>query len=268
MKKKWIIRGISILGIIYISTLVVLFFIQESLIFFPEKLDKNFKYQFENQFEEIQIKTNDEKNLSGLLFKVPNPKGLIFFLHGNSGSLKEIGKESLVYNALNYDVFVYDYRGYGKSEGKIENQEDLFSDSQIAYDKMKQMYNENQITIVGYSLGTGLASQLASTNHPNKLILQAPYYSMEDLMKRKSSLLPSFILKYKLQSNKYLQKVQTPIYIFHGKDDEVIYFWSSLKLKSELKNKVVLFPLENQGHENIINNTKFQAELKNILDTE
>ena len=71
---------------IYISLCGALFYFQENLIFFPKKLDKNYQFNFDQKFEEINIRTKDNVVLNGLLFKADSSKGLIFYLHGNGGS--------------------------------------------------------------------------------------------------------------------------------------------------------------------------------------
>ena len=159
--KKYILLLLKVLVIIYVIICVLLYFFQEKIIFFPEKLDSNYRFQFDQKFEEINILTADEKILNGILFKVEKPKGLIFYLHGNAGSLRTWGEVAKVYNHFNYDVFILDYRGYGKSEGTISSEKQLFSDIQIAYDKLKSIYDESEIIVLGYSIGTGPASQLA-----------------------------------------------------------------------------------------------------------
>src|SRR5687768_14889043 len=120
--------------IAYIVLCIVLFIVQEKLIFYPQKIHKNYQFEFDENFEEINLKTKDQKRLHGLLFKTEAPKGLIFYLHGNGGNVKSWGEVSNVYTALNYDVFILDYRGFGKSQGAISTQEQLYEDLQIAYD--------------------------------------------------------------------------------------------------------------------------------------
>ncbi|WP_231373993.1 alpha/beta fold hydrolase [Aureivirga marina] len=125
MKKFLIGTGIVLVSI-YLIICVLLYFFQEKIIFIPTKLSKNHSYQFINNFEEIFVEVRDEVSLNGLLFKVENPKGIIFYMHGNAGNLDSWGNVAEVYNTLNYDVFVYDYRGYGKSDGKITSEEQVF----------------------------------------------------------------------------------------------------------------------------------------------
>jgi uncharacterized protein len=74
--------------------------------------------------------------LNGLLFKADSSKGVIFYLHGNAGNIGSWGNVATTYTKLNYDVFIIDYRGYGKSEGKINGQEQLFNDNEAAYNAL------------------------------------------------------------------------------------------------------------------------------------
>ncbi len=242
------------------------YFYQEKIIFYPEKLAKNYVFNFNDDFEEITIRTKDEKNLNAVLFKSQNPKGIIFYLHGNAGSIKGWGEVAQFYNSMNYDVFILDYRGYGKSEGDIVSKEQLFSDIELAYDEVIKRYSENRIIILGYSVGTGLAAKLASQKNAKLLILQAPYYSIADEMSQKFSFLPKFLLKYSFETHEYLKTVKSPVIIFHGEKDEVINYKSSLKLKENFKKGDSLIILKNQSHNGITDNLDYQNSMKKILE--
>lgn len=242
-----------------------LFFFQEKMIFFPEKLEKDFKFSFTEKFEEINIQAKDNKMLHGLLFKADTSKGLIFYLHGNAGSVNSWGDVAKTYTRLNYDVFILDYRGYGKSEGAINGQQQFFEDVQSAYDEMKKRYQESKMIVLGYSIGTGPATYITSTNHPRLLILQAPYYSLVDMMKHTYPIVPTFLLKYRFETNKYIKDCKMPVIIFHGDQDEVIYYNSSIKLKALLKNSDTLITLKGQGHNGITDNPDYVDAMKYIL---
>jgi len=263
--KKILFRTIKVFIVLYVLICIVLYFFQEKLIFFPETLDKNYKFSFTQPFEELNVKTKQDNSLNGLLFKSLNSKGLIFYLHGNAGSLQNWGDVALRYTDLHYDVFILDYPGYGKSSGPIKNQTQLFDDVQVVYDEMKKRYSEDSIIVLGYSIGTGLAAKLASTNHPKLLILQAPYYSLTDLMRHTYPIIPTFLLKYKLKTNQYLKDCKMPVVIFHGNQDEVVYYGSSLKLKEELKSSDTLITLTHQGHNGMTDNPEYIAAIKTIL---
>ena len=264
--KKYILKVALFFFTLFFLFICNLFFTQESLIFFPYKLDKSYKFNFNGKFEEVFIQSADSCKLNALYFKADNSKGVIFYLHGNQGSLKDWGSVAETYTKLNYDVFSVDYRGFGKSEGKIASQEQLFTDNQFLYNFLKKRYSENEIIVVGYSIGTGLAAKLASENSPKLLILQAPYYNLTTEMKQRFPLVPSFILKYKFNTNEYLKNCNMPTIIFHGDYDRVINYQSSLKLQKEFKKNDTLIILENQGHIGITDNSIYKSEIAKILN--
>lgn len=261
-----VFRLIALLAIIYLAAIVYLYFNQEKFIFRPTILAKDYNYKFNADFEEVNIPSFDGIKLNGLLFKSEKAKGLVFYLHGNAGALDSWGENAAIYTKLGYDFFILDYRGFGKSEGKIEIEEQFNKDISEVYKYLKTKYKENRITIIGYSIGTGPATILASKNHPSKLILQSPYYSFKELSSTRMPFVPSFIKKYNFETDKYLQKVKAPIYIFHGDKDELIPSENSVKLSRLFKREDHLYLLENQEHLGMNDNIEYQTELKIILN--
>ncbi len=264
---KKVIKNILIGAIaIVIILLCALYIFQETILFHPTKLPKNHIFQFENRFEEYNLKTTDGENINVLLFKTDSlSKGLIFYLHGNAGSLATWGKVSKLYTDLGYDVFMPDYRGYGKSTGNIKSQKQLFADNELLYQFVLSKYNADQIIVLGYSIGSGMAAQVAAKHQPKLLILQAPYYSMTDLMQTKMPFLPKFILRYPLPTYQYLAQCKMPITIFHGDKDEVINYGASTKLQRYFKPNDALIRLHDQGHNGMTDNKWYQREIEMLL---
>ena len=269
-KKKSIPMNTLKLTILIIALLAILlagllYFFQEKLMFFPQKLKKSYQFNFGNQnFEELMIKTADDKLINALLFKADSSKGVIFYLHGNAGSLESWGTVAQLYTYMNYDVFILDYRGFGKSEGKITGEKQLFDDNQRAYNKLKERYKEEDIIVLGYSIGTALVAKLAAENNPKLMILQAPFYSFAEMLS-KQFCFPTFLLKYKLHTNEYLKLCTCPIIIFHGDKDEIVDYKWSVKLKEEFKDKIELITLHGECHNEITTNEAYQRELYRIL---
>lgn len=252
--------------IIYILIISYVYFKQVELVFHGSRLPKDYKFNYQQKFEEINIKSFDGSVLNGLLFKAENSKGLVFYLHGNAGTLETWGNIARIYTSLGYDIFILDYRSFGKSEGEIENEEQLSKDISIVYHSMTKKYSEDKIIIAGYSIGSGFAAKLALENKPKALILQAPYYSFLELSKAKVPLFPDFMKKFSLETNVYLPQIKSPIYIFHGKNDRLIPFENSVRLKKLLKSNAYFYPLKNQEHTGVNENEEFQNELKKILE--
>jgi alpha-beta hydrolase superfamily lysophospholipase len=240
-------------------------FNQEAMIFPASQLPKNYKFTFNRDFEELTIPSFDKTNLNGLLFKAANSKGLIFYLHGNGGSVDTWGHIADFYTSLGYDIFILDYRGYGKSEGIIESQEQFLKDISLVYNNLAARYSEDKIIIMGYSIGTGAATYLASRENPKMLILQAPYYNFLEFSATRAPYIPNFLKKFTFETNDYIVKVKSPIYIFHGTDDNLIPYANSLRLQKLAKPTDSLFTLRSQGHIGINDNPYFQEKLRIIL---
>ena len=242
---KWLL-ALVLIG--YIATCAYLYFQQEDILFHPTKLSSDFQYDFDIDFEEKVIVGEDGTILSGVLFKAVKPKGLVYYLHGNAGDVTRCVNAAKTYTDINYDCFVLDYRGFGKSEGEIISENQFYADVEIAYDSLSKNYKEQNIIIVGYSIGTGPASMLASKSNAKHLILLAPYYSMLDMMNKQYPLVPGYFLEYKLKTYEFIPKVKSPISIFHGDADEIIYYGASVKLKEHFSSKDELINLSGHKH--------------------
>lgn len=257
------LAGLTAFG--YMSLCTAMYLGQEGLIFHPKKIEKNYNFKFEVPFEEMVVKTADSVNITGLLFKADTAKGLIFYLHGNSGAVDGWGSTAKTFTDLNHDCFILDYRGFGKSGGEINDEEQFFSDVQLAYNVLREKYGEEKITVIGYSLGTAPASMLAARNKPRQLILQAPFYSLIDMMHQTYPFLPDFLLKYKFETARFLQETKAQVTIFHGDADEVVYYGSSLKLKELFKPEDKLITLKGQGHNDFNKNDAYLKEILGLL---
>lgn len=250
---------------LYLVACLALYLTQERLIFHPEKLPPGHRFDFTRPFEELGIRTADGETLSALLFKTGSPRGVIFYLHGNAGSLETWGGVAGVYLDLGYDVFMLDYRGYGKSTGAIDGEARFFADAQAAWDVLKTRYDEGRIVVLGYSIGTGTAAKLAADNAPGLLILQAPYSSLVDLTGELLPFVPGFILRYRFETSTYLSRCRAPVVIFHGDADRVIPYASSVKLSLGFKPGDRLVTLHGQGHDGMSENAEYRAALAEVL---
>ncbi len=159
--KKRILVWIGGFIILYAGVCLTYYSFQESLIFHPKKLSSEHIFLCDKNFEELTINTSEGYELNGVLVKADSSKGLILFLHGSGGNIdKYIAKRKLdsIYTDLDYDIFLLDYRGYGKSEGRIKNEKLFTDDLDLVYSHLKKRYDEKEIVIIGFSLGTFAAS--------------------------------------------------------------------------------------------------------------
>ncbi|WP_369992709.1 alpha/beta hydrolase [Winogradskyella sp.] len=264
-KRRKRLRKIAIaLFALYVMIGSALYFFQEKLMFLPSTLAQDYKYQFDYPFEELFLKIEDEATINALHFKAENPKGVILYFHGNAGDLSRWGKITEFFVEKRYDVLVMDYRTYGKSIGKL-SEDAIYKDAQYCYDYLLERYSENEITLYGRSLGTGIASYLASKNNAKRLILETPYYSILDIAKHRFPMFPvKQLLKYRFPTFQYLPKVKCPITIIHGTEDNVVPFSSGKKL-SELESDIDFFTVKGGGHNNLIEFEDYHKAIDNVL---
>lgn len=243
--------GLFLLTILSFSVLM-LYLLQEKLIFLPTQLPVDYKYSFNSGFEEVFLDTADGARLNAIHFKIEKPKGLLLYFHGNAGDLSRWGQIGSSFVDLQYDVLIMDYRSYGKSTGKL-SEDALYEDAQLFYEYALNTYDEKEITVYGRSLGASIATHVASNNNPAKLILETPFYSLLDVAQDRFPFLPiKQVLKYKMTSFKYIQNTKAPIRIFHGTTDNVVSYESGKKLFDAIPNTdKKMYTIENGNHNNL-----------------
>jgi pimeloyl-ACP methyl ester carboxylesterase len=201
-----------------------LYWRQESLIFFPEPLPADYRFAVPGA-EEVRIAV-DGASLSALHLKLPAPRGVVFFLHGNGGNLASWFTNAEFYREVNFDLFMIDYRGYGKSTGRIESEAQLRADVRAAWDYLAPLYAGKPKVIFGRSLGTalaaGLAADLPQDEPPALTLLVSPYCSLRELMKLHYPLLPTALLRYPLDTCQDAARLAGPLLLFHGEQDALI----------------------------------------------
>jgi uncharacterized protein len=252
--------------IIYVLFCFLMYLLQNKLLFHPEKLPASYKFAFDMPFEEINYETEPGITINALKFKAENPQGIVLYLHGNAGSLRNWGYVADIFVQSGYDCLMIDYRGYGKSTGEM-TRAGAIHDLEYIYNKLKEEYGEENITLFGRSLGSGMAAYLAAHYQPQRLILESPYYSLSDVATRMIPIIPPFLLRFDFATYQYMPEITCPVYIFHGTEDEVIYYGSSQKLKEHFKEKDRLLTIEGGGHNNLASFVQYDIQLKEILQS-
>nr|WP_321235978.1 alpha/beta fold hydrolase [uncultured Psychroserpens sp.] len=265
--RKRLKKVLKVLLILYVMISASLYFLQEKLLFLPTVLEQDYQYEFAYPFEEAFLRPAEDVLINAIHFKVENPKGVILYFHGNAGDLSRWGTIGEFFVAKDYDVFIIDYRTYGKSKGKLSEQA-FYDDAQYCYDYLLKHYSESEITVYGRSLGTGVSTFLASKNKPKQLILETPYYSILDVAKHRFPIFPvTALLKYKFPSHEFIVDVNCPITMFHGTDDSVVPYTSAEKLKEVApSDKTRFVTIEGGGHNNLVEFETYRSVIDAILN--
>ncbi|WP_350285917.1 alpha/beta fold hydrolase [uncultured Croceitalea sp.] len=254
-----------VLFLFYLLLVSMLYLLQEKFLFLPSELPQDYSYQFTEPFEEFNLTAKDGALLNAIHFKREGAKGVILYFHGNAGDLSRWGEIATYFAQLQYDVIIMDYRTYGKSTGKLSEQ-NLFEDAQMFYDHTLRYYSENEIIVYGRSLGTAIATRLSSQNKPSKLILETPFYNLYDVAKSRFPFLPlKVLLKYKFESNEHIKKVTCPITIFHGTDDSIVPYESGKSLFAEITSKKKFITIDGGEHNNLSDFSTYQKAIGEVL---
>lgn len=257
---------ISFVGIlVYVALCLVFYFGQDLFFFRPERLPRWFAYKYPFPFTEVNFEMEDGALINALHFRVPNSKGIVFYIKGNSRSIKGWGKFAKDFVGKGYDFFILDYRGFGKSRGR-RTESNLYADLQQVYKWLATHYEEQQMVLYGRSLGSGLATRIASWNQPKMLILDCPYYSFLHHIRRYGFWLPlRWLLRYQIRTDQFIKKVHCPIHILHGVRDRMIPYKQSLLLKRLNPDLIQLHPIIGAGHNNLPAFPEYHDLLYDIL---
>lgn len=259
--KKWLKRIGILLGALYLVLAVAIYVKQEVLIFHPRAHAADYSY---GSYPEKWINTTDGTRLHALHLR-NGGQGVILYLHGNVGDNGRSLYQTNSLRDLGYDLFLVDYRGFGKSEGQLSTEADMTEDLQAVYDHLKTEFSEDKIILAGYSLGSGPASYLAANNQPEAVVLVAPYTSLTDMKNRFFWIFPDFLLKYKLDNRTNLARSNSPVYILHGTNDELIPLAMGQELEALDPERIKLVELNGVGHRGAILNTMFRTVVTELL---
>jgi alpha-beta hydrolase superfamily lysophospholipase len=265
LRKKLKKTFLIILGL-YLFIGIGLYFLQESFIFQPSILSKDHTYKLNYEYEEYFHNTEEGALINALHIKAKNPKGVIFYCHGNAGNLQRWGTIVEYFVAMQHDVYIMDYRGFGKSKGAI-SEAAFYKDVAFSYNHLKQFWDEESIIVYGRSLGNTAATKVAVINNPSQLILETPFFSIIDVAKRRFPIYPiKQMVKYEFPTYKFIKDVKCPISIIHGTTDFTVPYSSAKKLfKVAPKGLTTLITIENGGHNNLRNFEEYQKLIEDIL---
>ncbi len=259
---RWVTRIAIVIISLYVIGCGILYAVQENFIFKPSPMGASAGFNFG---DEVWISVANDIRLHGLFYREENSRGVLLYWHGNRGNVRWCQRQAKMFAGLGYDILMVDYRGYGLSEGQIESSDQLYTDIQQVYDYLKQWYSDSQIVVVGYSLGTGMASYLAANNSPKGLVLVAPFVSITDMKDRYLPIVPDALVRFPLDNFDHLSRTSSPVIIFHGTDDEVIPYECSVRLQAAYADKVTLVRLPGTGHRQAIFHSSIIDEMKDFL---
>jgi hypothetical protein len=177
----------------------------------------------------------------------------VIYFHGNSGNLSHIGWLGESLSRRGFDVLLFDYRGYGQSEGAISDERDLYADADAAYNYVvnERMVSPAQIILYGQSLGTTAAVDVASRREASAIILESGLSSASRMAEKMMPWLPRFLhglAVNRFESARKLAQVHCPSLITHGDPDPTIPTEQGRELFAAASEPKRLMVIRGAGH--------------------
>jgi pimeloyl-ACP methyl ester carboxylesterase len=255
--------GAIALGV-YAALLALLWWQQERLLFAPQVLAPDHRFALGADVHERYVDVPGAR-LHALHLKLPAPRGVVFFLHGNSGSLDNWFVNLEFYRRANYDLFMFDYRGYGKSGGHVTSEAQLHADARVAWDLLAPEYVGKKLVLYGRSLGTALAARLGADVEPDLTVLVSPYESMRALAAEVYPWVPSAVLRYPLDTAAAVSRLRRPLWLVHGEADTLIPARHSHALQ-RAQPSATLHIVPGAGHNDLQEFEDYRAALRRAFD--
>jgi len=224
---KGTIINYAIIIIISLLALNVFMYLQQSqMIFYPMRDMRQTPADWGLEYEDVTFQTSDGVLLNGWYIPHHSSKQVLLFFHGNAGNISHRRDSVEIFHRLGLNIFIVDYRGYGKSQGK-PGEQGLYLDAGAAwhYLSKERGYSADNILIFGRSLGGAVAADLATRVPARGLLLESTFSSAKDFARSVFPLLSHLLLmRYDFNSAMKVSKVDYPVLVLHSPDDEIMPF--------------------------------------------
>lgn len=199
---------------------------QPGMIFFPYRDLDAAPSDWGYAYEDVFVTTDDRVRLHGWYIPHPQAQRVVLFFHGNAGNISHRGDSIAIFHRLGLNVFIFDYRGYGRSEGSPSEQ-GLYRDATAAWRYLTETrgFDAREIVLFGRSLGGAVAAQLAATQRPGALILESTLSSARDFARSVFPLLSRLVVvRYDFDTVGSVARVNCPVLVLHSPEDEIMPF--------------------------------------------
>ncbi|MCR9191417.1 MAG: alpha/beta fold hydrolase [Gammaproteobacteria bacterium] len=241
------LKQIIIITIILVILLAFIPAIQRYFIYFPAKNTPNRAQFAANDMQGITLRTVDDLTLHAWYKPPADHKPVILFLPGNAGHRGYRMPLIRPFLSAGFGVLLLDYRGYGGNPGRPSEQ-GLYQDGRAGVRFLQAQHHK--MVIYGESLGSGVATQLATEFPSCALVLQSPYTSMKALQRYHYPWLPA-VLKDRYDSLQRMQAIHCPILVLHGKLDRIVPYQQGETLFEGANQPKKLQSFPEQGHNNL-----------------
>lgn len=229
---RLILHILIAVGIGYIVLLVAVYFLQSRMIYHPMGELEAHPGQLGLDYQHVQFPASDGVMLDAFYTPVADARGVVLFCHGNGGNISHRVETVWLLAELGFSSLVFDYRGYGRSEGKPD-EEGTYRDVEGAWKYLtgEKGFGADQIIVHGRSLGGAVAAWIAAREEPAGLVLESTFTSIPEVASKMYWFLPvRWLCKYQYDTLARLEQIDCPVLILHSREDELVAFSESRKL--------------------------------------
>ena len=226
-----IIRILIYLGVGAVLFVICVRYLEKTSVFFPEKKISATPRDIGLAYEDVFFYTKDNVRLNAWMVKRPNATATILFFHGNAGNNSDRLDTIQFYYDIGVNVFIIDYRGYGKSAG-VPSEQGMYIDAVGAYDYLasRKDIDPSKIIAYGASLGGVAAIDLATKRKAAALITDSTFSSAADMAHQMYPVIPSFLLNLKMNNLIKVKTLTVPKLFIHSQNDETVPYALGQKL--------------------------------------
>lgn len=219
----WILGALAI-G--YLFILLLMYLMQSSMVYHPTDELLATPSTARLEYEDVTFRTSDDVQLHGWYVPADSARLTVLYFHGNAGNISGRLETMQLLHGLGLNVFIFDYRGYGRSEGHPSEQ-GTYRDAKAAWNYLRSDRDiaDSSIVIMGRSLGGSVAAWLAARKSPAASVIESTFTSAADLGADLYPWLPvRWMMKYEYHTLEHIRQIESPLFMAHSRDDQVVPF--------------------------------------------
>jgi fermentation-respiration switch protein FrsA (DUF1100 family) len=265
----------TLIGLLLTCLLFVLMlrWFEHSQVYHPDRALTATGTELGRPFEDVWFKASDGIELNGWFFPAntnsPRARMAVLVCHGNAGNISHRLDTCVALLATGVNVFLFDYRGYGRSQGR-PSEEGTYRDAQAAYQWLRQKgFPGPNIIVFGESLGGGVAAELAIRETVGGLVLQSTFTSIPDIGAELFPWLPvRWFGKIRYDTHAKLPRLKIPVLVMHSRIDEIIPFHHSQKNFAAANEPKLFWELRGSHNDPLSDQKHFITGLEKFLPTD
>jgi fermentation-respiration switch protein FrsA (DUF1100 family) len=224
------------------------------------------------EFEDIYFEARDGVRLNGWFIPFRESTSTLVWFHGNAGNIGDrVENIKLLHDYVHLNIFIFDYRGYGRSEGR-PSEEGVYLDGEAALELVKNKTGNvaaSKTILFGRSLGAAIATEMATRFESEGLILESPFISVSEMARVVFPLLPiAPLLQTRFDALEKIQKIKVPLLVLHGDRDEVVPYEHGKRVFEIAPEPKRFFTIPGASHNDtyIVGGERYFQQLKEFID--